>query len=144
VLSGTPLALLGLMRAGTAARVEGSGATFTGDARTLESFARLFELARPDLEDELSRITGDAIAHETGRLAAALRSWAVRAGDALAMNTAEYLQEEARELPGRHEAEGFFRDIEQLRDDAARALLRAERLGVRPDASEDGSCADSA
>jgi ubiquinone biosynthesis protein UbiJ len=142
VLCGTPLALLALLREGRGARLDGSGATFAGDAQTLEDFVRVFELARPDLEEELARFTGDVIAHETVRVARSGHAWARRALDALTLNAAEYLQEENRSLPSRHEAEGLFRDVEQLRDDVERALARARRLGLDPTDSEKDACDD--
>lgn len=143
VLSATPLVLLTLLRQGRSARLEESGASFSGDAETLEDFVRVLELARPDLEEELARLTGDVIAHETVRVARSGRAWAHRALDALTLNTAEYLQEESRDLPARHEAEGFFRDVEQIRDDVERAVARAQRLGLEPADGEEDACDDS-
>lgn len=144
VLRGTPLAMLALLFARRGSQLERSGVSFSGDAETLEAFAQLIELIRPDLEDELARLTGDVIAHETFRVARSASAWARRALDALAMNTAEYLQEESRDLPSRHEAEGFFRDVEQVRDRLERALARARHLGLEPADGEDRSCAGSA
>jgi len=144
VLCGTLLALLTLLRQGRGARLDGSGVSFAGDAETLEEFARLLELARPDLEEELARLTGDVIAHETARVARSGRAWFRHALDALTLNTAEYLQEESRDLPSRNEAEGFFTDVEQVRDRVERALARAQRLGLDPADRQDARCADSA
>jgi ubiquinone biosynthesis protein UbiJ len=55
-------------------------------------------------------------------------SWLVRAGDALRMNTAEYLQEESRAMPAPLEAHAFYDDVERLRDDVERAAARLARL----------------
>ncbi|NIW23576.1 MAG: hypothetical protein GWN29_02945 [Gammaproteobacteria bacterium] len=103
----------------------------------------MLELARPDLEEELARLTGDVIAHEVARVARSGRAWTDRALDALTLNTAEYLQEESRDLPARHEAEGFFRDVERIRDDVERALERARRLGLGSVEAQEGPCDDS-
>lgn len=127
-LSGTPIALLRAARLGKTGLLADGGVTFNGDAQVLEEFVQLFELAKPDLEEELSRATGDVIAHEAFRVAGSVSAWTRRALDALALNTAEYLQEESRDLPARHEAEGFYGDVESLRDDVERALARGERL----------------
>ncbi len=143
VLSGTPVSLLALLRQGRNARLDDSGVGFSGDAETLEDFARVLELIRPDLEEELARFTGDVIAHETARVARAGRAWAHRALEALALNMGEYLQEESRTLPSRNEAEGFFRDVESIRDDVERALARARRLGLEPDDGGEAPCDDS-
>ena len=143
VLSATPLALLALLRQGRDARLEESGASFSGDAEVLEDFVRVFELCRPDFEEELAKVTGDVIAHEALRVVRAGSAWTHRALDALTLNTAEYLQEESRDLPSRHEAEGFFVDVEQIRDDVERALARAQRLGLEPADAREDACDDS-
>ena len=142
VLCGTPLSLLALLRQGRNARLDDAGVSFAGDAETLEDFVRVLELARPDLEEELAQLTGDVIAHETVRVARSAAAWTHRALDALTLNTAEYLQEESRNLPSRPEADSFFRDVEQTRDDVERALARARRLGIDTTAAED-PCDDS-
>jgi ubiquinone biosynthesis protein UbiJ len=130
-VSGTPIALLDAWRQGKSGLLAGGGVSVSGDAQTLEDFVRLFELATPDIEEELSRATGDVIAHDAFRLLGSMRAWAAHALDAIAMNTGEYLQEESRDLPARHELEGFFRDVEILRDDIERAVVRGERLLAR-------------
>lgn len=131
VLYGTPLALLQRWANGGASGFEASGVRFTGDAQTLEDFARLFHLLAPDLEEELARLTGDVTAHEVVRLAGSMQTWTARAVDALLLNTGEFLQEESRDLPARAEVDSFCRDVEQLRDDVARLLARAENLSHR-------------
>jgi len=49
------------------------------------------------------------------------------------MNATEYLQEESHQLPTRVEVEGFFVDIERLRDDAERVAVRIDRHIVAAD-----------
>ena len=44
------------------------------------------------------------------------------------MNTAEYLQEESRALPAPLEAQGFYSDVERLRDDVERLAARLALL----------------
>jgi len=129
-LRGTPIGMLEAWRRGKEGILAARAVRFAGDAQVLEQFVELLDLARPDLEDQVSRVTGDVVAHETFRAAHALHAWASRALGALGMNTAEYLQEESRDLPARHEAEAFYADVETLRDDADRAIARAERLLV--------------
>jgi ubiquinone biosynthesis protein UbiJ len=143
-LSGTPLALLALLRDASKRELEGSGVSFDGSAHVLEGFVRFFDAARPDFEEELSRLTGDVVAHEVSRFAGRASNWASRALEALLLNSAEYLQEETRDLPARPEADAFFTEVERLRDDVARFLARAERAGVELVSGEPGSCGDSA
>ena len=127
-VEGTPPVLLGLLGNAEAEGFRESGAELSGDAQTAEAFAELLRHARPDLEEELSRLIGDIAAHEVARAAWRTDDWARQAGSALTMNTSEFLQEEARQLPPRVEVNAFGRDVECLRDDVERAAQRLARL----------------
>ena len=41
----------------------------SGDAETAQSFQKLFKAARPDFEEQLSRLVGDAAAHHMANVA---------------------------------------------------------------------------
>ena len=142
-VSGTPLALMSALAATTPAALTELGVTPHGDAELLESFSRVLRLLKPDLEDELSQLTGDVVAHRLFRVAADVEAWLGKALAALTANTSEFLQEESRDVPARQEAERFYREIEELRDDAARLSGRAERIRSGEAAAGDGRCDDS-
>lgn len=127
----TPLDLLALARRSSVASLRGTHAEIRGDVEVAERFGELFKLARPDFEDELARWIGDLAAHEVGRATRGLIAWLYRAREALALNTAEYLQEESRSLPAALEAQAFYTDVERLRDDVERAAARLARLEQR-------------
>jgi ubiquinone biosynthesis protein UbiJ len=57
--------------------------------------------------------------------------WARRARRTAAMNIAEYLQEEGRDLVNRTELEEFLRGVDELRDTADRVGARLGRLEAR-------------
>jgi ubiquinone biosynthesis protein UbiJ len=95
-----------------------------GDAEVAEGFRKLLDAARPDLEDELSRFTGDAPAHYAARFAREALEFGQRAGDILARNVAEYLTEESRDLPVRIEAEEFVEGVDRLRESVDRIEAR--------------------
>ena len=144
-VEGTPLALLGLLGSAGPEAFRESGVSLSGDAQTAEAFAELLGHARPDLEDELSRWIGDITAHEVAGAARRTDDWARQAGSALTMNTSEFLQEEARQLPPRVEVNAFGRDVEHLRDDVERAAQRLARLEqLRRRATSRGTAADAA
>ena len=130
-LRARPFDLLRLVGADGLAEVRGTQAEISGDLQVAERFAKLLKLARPDLEEELSRWIGDIPAHALGRAAHGAGAWLKRAAQALRMNTAEYLQEESRALPAPLEAQGFYDDVERLRDDVERAAARLSRLERR-------------
>jgi len=100
----------------------------TGDAHTAERFQRLLALAKPDIEEELSGIVGDAAAHRVGEVARGLSRWARDARDTMSANIREYLQEESRDVPSRYEIERFAGDVGTLRDDVDRLEARIRRL----------------
>jgi ubiquinone biosynthesis protein UbiJ len=100
----------------------------TGDAHTAERFQRLLTLARPDVEEELSGVVGDAAAYRMGEVARGLGNWARDARATMGANIREYLQEESRDVPSRYEAERFANDVATLRDDVDRLEARIDRL----------------
>jgi ubiquinone biosynthesis protein UbiJ len=100
-----------------------------GDAEIAEGFRRLLEVARPDIEEELSRFTGDAAAHYIAGFARHAADFARRARDSLARSTSEYLTEESRDLPVRLEVEEFLDGVDRLRE-------AVDRLDARVAAAE--------
>jgi len=131
-LAGTPLSMLRLAGARDMGTLRASGIRIEGSADIAQAFSDLLSAARPDLEEELSRVIGDVAAHQVGNAARALANFGRRAADTFARNVAEYLQEEGRDVPARTEAEEFHADVERLRDDVERlearlALLHGKR-----------------
>jgi ubiquinone biosynthesis protein UbiJ len=124
VIEGTPLAFLRLASGDAAQSIRAGGMEVRGDAEIAEGFRRLLDAARPDLEEELSRLTGDAAAHYAARFAREALDFGRRAGDTLARNFAEYLTEESRDLPVRLEAEEFIEDVDRLRESVDRLEAR--------------------
>jgi ubiquinone biosynthesis accessory factor UbiJ len=130
-LRAPPLDLLRLLGAASVSDLKGTRAELTGDLQVAERFAALLKLARPDIEEEVSRWIGDVPAHALGEAARGARGWLRRAAAALRMNTAEYLQEESRVVPAPLEAQAFYGDVERLRDAVERAAARLARLERR-------------
>ncbi len=126
-VSGTPLALLASLRGDALSGFKDSGIAISGDAEAAEDFSTLLRLARPDLEEQLSHLAGDVVAHRIGSTVRNARDWSRQAVSALGMNTTEYLQEESRQVPTRVEVEGFFAEIERLRDAAERVAARVDQ-----------------
>jgi ubiquinone biosynthesis protein UbiJ len=127
-LSATPFDLIRLLRADGVSGVKRTRAALSGDLDVAGRYARMLKLARPDLEEEVARWVGDVPAHALGLVARGVGAWLARAGGALRMNTAEFLQEESRALPAPLEAQGFYSDVERLRDDVERLAARLARL----------------
>jgi ubiquinone biosynthesis protein UbiJ len=96
--------------------------SISGDADVATHFRALLAITRPDWEEELSRLTGDALAHEAGRAFRGVAGWAARARHSLGRSVAEYLSEESRDLVATTELQEFYTEVDQL----AMSLERAE------------------
>jgi ubiquinone biosynthesis protein UbiJ len=127
-ISGSPLALLQLVRGGPTRRDSAAAAQVRGDAQIADSYRRLFALAQPDLEEELSRVIGDFPARRLAQFGARSIAWVRKARRTAGDNVAEYLQEESRDLVNRSELEEFLRGVDALRDTAERIEARLKRL----------------
>lgn len=127
-LSGTPLAFMRLVGPQPEAAIRGGSIHIQGDAEVAQTFSELMKHARPDLEEELSRLIGDVAAHQVGTAARSMLSFAQRAASTLTQNISEYLQEEGRDVPSRTEADEFITDVDKLRDDVERLEARIAAL----------------
>jgi ubiquinone biosynthesis accessory factor UbiJ len=137
VISGSPFALFKLLTEG-AGRAVGpppdrarASAHVAGDAEVAGRYRQLFALARPDLEEELSRLVGDLPARRLSLAAQGAISWIGKLGRTVGENVAEYLQEESRDLPARAEVEEFLQGVDRLRDTADRVETRLARIEQR-------------
>ncbi len=127
LLSGSPLGLLSLARQ-QAKSTSGSSVRIEGDAEVAQNFSELLKQAKPDVEEELSRVVGDVAAHQLGNTARSLLGFGRRVGDTLLQNVGEYLSEEGRDVPNKTEAEEFNRDVDTLRDDVERFEARLNAI----------------
>lgn len=100
----------------------------TGLAQELGDFIGGLDI---DWEEQLSRLSGDPIAHQVGSRLRAANRWGRRSFDTLTEDLKDYLQEEARILPTRYEMDSFLGAVDTLRDDTERLLARVERLARR-------------
>ncbi len=128
IISGSPLALLAMVRSQreAAATASRSGVKVHGDPGVAQGFARLLGHLKPDWEEELSRLIGDAAAHRMGRAFRDLWSFGQSAGSRMGEGMATWLTAEGGELPTAEEAERFFDEVDTLRDDVERASVRLE------------------
>ena len=113
--------------AGVGALRDGS-LELTGDAHLADEFQQLLEYAKPDIEEELSGVVGDAAAHRLGEIARGVSSWTRNASSTMGANIREYLQEEGRDAPSRYEVDRFAGNVNTLRDDVDRLEARIDRL----------------
>jgi ubiquinone biosynthesis protein UbiJ len=128
VISGSLLTLARMAgESGVSALRDGS-LELTGDAHIADDFQRLLSYAKPDIEEELSGVVGDAAAHRLGEFARGVGNWSRDARSTMGANIREYLQEEGRDAPSRYEVDRFTDHVNTLRDDVDRLEARIKRL----------------
>ncbi len=133
-LTGSPLSLARLSGPDPQAVIRAGDVRVSGDSEVAEQFQYLLQMVRPDWEEELSRATGDAVAHEIGRAARGVAGWLQQAGRSVGRSTGEYLTEESRALVTRVEAEEFCAAVDDLSAAVDRfdARLRLAQAATAP------------
>lgn len=125
-LSGSPSAFAKLA-AGNGGGIP-PGISIEGDASLASELQAIAAGLDLDWEEQLSRITGDGIAHQTGRLVRGSGAYLRQTANTLGLNLEELLKEEARLLPQRFEVDQWVNDVDRLRDDVARLEARLARI----------------
>lgn len=124
----TPASLLALALSRGRGGIAPGRVEIAGDAelaRRLEEIATRFQ---PDFDEAFTRVFGDVAGM---KIAQALRdgfAWTRRSARSFAKDGAEYLSEESRDLVARAEADGFFDEVDALRDRTERLAARLRRL----------------
>jgi ubiquinone biosynthesis protein UbiJ len=128
-LRGTPLDLARMRGTDESAdQLFGGAVEISGDTHLAQQFGDFFARLDIDWEEQLSRLTGDVIAHEMGNATRSLLDWGNAQRQIFKQNLREYLQEELRLTPSRPELDPFLQDVDRLRDDVERLEARIARL----------------
>jgi ubiquinone biosynthesis protein UbiJ len=101
-----------------------------GDAELAQAVGKLAQYLRWDVEEDLSRLVGDAAAY---RISAGARQAAKSARDIVGRMTSsavEYLTEEQAVITTGARAQLFTRDVQRLREDLERLEKRVRKLQV--------------
>ncbi len=125
---GTPINLLALAGPDAEAVIRRGDVRVEGNAELAQRFRELLHLLRPDVEEEMSQLVGDAAAHRLGKVAAGLLDFGRRAASTGARNVAEYFAHERADLVPRAEADAFFADVDHAREDVDRLAARIALL----------------
>ena len=107
------------------------GMQMNGEAETAQVFSRLLRNADLDWEELLAQRVGDVAARQIGNAVRGFMGWSRDAGSRLGQDVADYLHYESRDLPPRHEVQGFLSGVDRLRDDAERLNARLKRPVTR-------------
>jgi ubiquinone biosynthesis protein UbiJ len=132
VLRGTPLGMARLGLGQDTEKTLFSGeVTITGDVETGQTFKGILDAMDVDWEEQLSKLTGDVIAHQLANGARRIGTLLKHGRHTLQQDIGEYLQEELRVLPARIETENFSSDITRISMDTDRLAARIRRLQDR-------------
>lgn len=127
-LKGSPLALLKMSLSKDVAPMMLKGEVeIQGDVRLGRSFKKILSEMEIDWEEHIARIIGDAPAHQLMNVTKKIFSWGKQAGNDVAMDVSEYLQEESRDIVSKPELEMFYEQVDALRNrlDRFQARLNA-------------------
>lgn len=100
----------------------------SGNARLAHEVLLLLRHLRWDVEEDLSRVLGDAAAHRLVATARRLALWQADAARRAAGALMEYAIDEQRLLPRRAEVDELAADVARLRDALERLEKRVARL----------------
>lgn len=124
-LRSTLASLLGLA---TSADWRGAKVEFSGEVSVVQDIRHVFSELEVDWEEQLSRLTGDVVAHQLGRAVRSSTDWLRRSGESMLHTMGEYLTEERRQLPTAAEVSTFLNEVDCLHQDVERLAARIRRL----------------
>lgn len=104
----------------------------TGDVEFAGEIAFLARHLEWDVEEDLSKVVGDAAAHGAVSAARRAAAWGKDASGRLAAGAAEYWTEEDPVIATRVKVEDFIAGVSELRDAVERLDKRIERLEKGP------------
>lgn len=131
IVSGSLLELTRFAESGSLDAAREVNVHIQGDTRTAGGYASLLAIARPDFEEELSRLLGNIPARQFGNAVRGFGSWFARAGSTLQRDVGEFLQEESRDLPPRAEYRSFEQRLQQLDERVNRLRQRVDAMSRR-------------
>jgi ubiquinone biosynthesis protein UbiJ len=99
-----------------------------GDAEFAQVVSTLVKNLRWDVEDDLSKVIGDAASHRVVSAARSASGELKRTGERMTAGVSEYLLDENPQLVRPRAVESLAEGVRKLRDDLARLEKRADRL----------------
>lgn len=128
-LKGSALALLKMSMSKDVAPLMLKGEVeIEGDVRLGRRFKKILSEMDVDWEEYMARVIGDAPAHHLASLTKKIISWGRQAGNDVAADVSEYLQEESRDVVSKPELEMFYQDVDALRNQLDRFQARFDAL----------------
>ncbi len=134
-LKGAPLAIIGINHNKAEAGQLDHQVEISGDGDVGHKLRDILGNLDIDWEEQLSRITGDIVAHKIGNGIRGLHNWSSNAGESLKLDIADYLQHEIELVPVKCEVEEFTADVDQISNTLDQLEQRVAQLkkGSRSD-----------
>lgn len=115
------------------------GIDVKGDAELLQALRRMLADVGFDPEEIAAGFLGGAAAHRLGAALRGLFGWGRRSADTLALDAAEYLREETRDLARAADVDDWAAEVEALRERADRFEVRLRKIEARNAAAAEGA-----
>ena len=119
-ISGSLISFTNLLRDNSSDALRDGSIGINGDVAVAQKFQKLFEMIKPDIEEELSHIVGDVMANNIVKFSKKTGHWMLNTRDILQENIKEYLQEEIKLMPSKYEFNFFSKEVSKIRDDIER------------------------
>ena len=122
--------LLALARIGSQDihNLKDSGVEVMGKTSLLADLQQLLKNVDIDWEEILTQFSGDIVGHQAAQLIRGKLGWASERFNSGQRLTREFLTEELKAIPGKHELEDFYRQVDDLRLAVDRAAARINKL----------------
>lgn len=105
-----------------------SNITIDGDQQLAQATMKLFGELDIDWEYQLSRVTGDVLAHQLGQGLRASSKWLHDSHQSMMKNIEEYIHHELQALPHHSEVDYYYQQVSHLRLQADRLEARVNRI----------------
>ena len=102
--------------------------TLEGDIQLAQKFSQLLSDCKPDIEEWLSRITGDVVAHNLVQSASGLREFAKRRAEKHTNHLAQAITEEWKLAPSSLEVAHFCDQVDGVASWTARVEAKLNKL----------------
>jgi len=139
VIRGSPLAFSRLALSQESSEVLFSGdIQIDGDTALGNRIKRILQQLDIDWEEQLSKVTGDMLAHQLGNLFRNTKNWWDKSADAVQQDLGDYLQEEVRLLPAKAEVQHFIQQVDEARMSLDRLEARLKIISESSHEDETG------
>lgn len=99
-----------------------------GDTKTGEAIQKILAKIDIDWEEQLSKITGDVMAHRVGKSARAATRFGKKTLKTLGDHIKSFLQRESNQLPSRAEVDLFIEEVTRLQQEVERLAARIKHF----------------